>query len=93
MPGTKVVTRSVVRSPSRLSVSLGSWAAQPAVVEERAFKLAEEAFNLAVSSVGDPPIFAYWRGIVDGIQNLLDDGTDSPLLMKLNGLSQTLRDL
>ena len=74
--------------------TLGSWATQPDVLVERARKLAGEAYDAALEArmAFDVPQFEYWRGIVDGIQSLLDDGTETLLLKELNGYSATLRD-
>lgn len=74
---------------------LGSWARQPQIVEQRARKFSNEAYDLALEArnASDPPKFEYWRGVVDGIGMLLSDGSDDPLLRELNGLSMTLRDL
>ncbi len=73
--------------------ALGSWASQPDVVEERARKLAGEAYDLALEArrVGHELQFEYWRGVVEGIQGLVDDGTDTPLLKELYGYSKMLQ--
>jgi hypothetical protein len=81
--------------PRKIKPMLGSWARQPQIVEERARKLANEAYDLALEARNafDPHKFEYWRGVVDGIQGLLSDLTHDPLTRELNGLSMTLRDL
>ncbi len=74
---------------------LGLWPTQPNAFEKRARKLAGEAYDAALEARAafDVSHFEYWRGIVDGVQRLLDDGTETPLLKELNGYSETLRNV
>ena len=74
---------------------LGSWDTPPDVVKERARKLVGEASDRAgeARDASDVSQFEYWRGVVDGIQSLLDNGSDSQLLKDLTAYSVTLRNL
>ncbi len=64
-------------------------------LEERARKLAHAAhgYALACHYEDDEGEYRYYSGVLEGILELLDDGTETPLLRELRALARDLSPL